>query len=167
MQSLVGTWLLTASLSIEGEISFVANRPDPAGVEDWLYGSSHELLAQATPAGGLILRIERDGNFTERRQGQPQVPWFDAEGVLDTEITTFDGVIRADGRVGYLLLATPIKWAIPKDRLRKTRMRYDDGDTVICDKVEPIDGRLIRTVSVISDALYLERTVLIYCKSGN
>jgi hypothetical protein len=162
MQSLVGTWLLTASLSIDGELPYVGDMPDPAGVENWLYGSSHDLLAHATPAVGLSLRIARDGTFTERRQGQPQVPWFDAEGVLDTEVTTFDGIIRADGRVGYVLLATPTKGAISKDRLRKTRMRYDDGETIICDQLEPIDGRLVRTVSVVSAELYLERTVLIY-----
>ena len=162
MQSLVGTWLLTATLSVDGEIAFSAHPSDLAGIENWLYGNSHELLAQATHADGLSLCIARDGSFTERRQGQPHVPWFDAEGVLDSDVTTFDGVVRADGHAGYLLLATPIKWAIPKDRVRMTRIRYDDGDTTICDKVEPIDKRLVRTISVVSDGLYFERTVLIY-----
>jgi hypothetical protein len=162
MQSLVGTWLLSAVLSIDGELSFAGDRPDAAGVDAWLYGNSHPLLPQATPAEGLTLCIARDGTFIERRHGQLHGSWFDAEGVLDTETTTFDGVVKADGHAGYLLLTTPNKWAIPQDRARKTRVRYDDGDTVICDKVEPIDGRLVRTISVVSDALYFERTVLIY-----
>ena len=162
MQSLVGTWLLNAALTIDGDAPFQGARPDAAGLDVWLYGNSHELLAQAAPADGLNLNIARDGTFNERRHGQPQVPWFDAEGVLDTEVTTFDGVVRADGHAGYLLLTTPPRGAVPQDRLRKTRVRYDDGDTIICDKIEPLESRLIRTISVVSDALFFERIVLIY-----
>src|ERR1043165_1972162 len=106
MQSLVGTWLLTAALSIDGEIPFQSERPDAAGLDAWVYGNNHERLAQAIPAEGLNLNIARDGTFTERRYGQPQIAWFDAEGVLDTEVTTFDGVVRADGHAGYLLPTT-------------------------------------------------------------
>ena len=167
IQPLVGVWLLTASFCDEAEMPYLSNnRRDPHGVDNWLYGSSHEQLTRAMPAEGLTLHIESDSTFTERRHGQPNVPWFDAEGVLDTDVTPFDGLVRMEGRTGYLLLATPIRWAIPRDRVRKTRIRYEDGDTTICDKVELVDGRLVRTVSVVTDELYLERNVLVYRRSG-
>ena len=41
-------------------------------------------------------------------------------------------------------------------------LRYDDGDTKICDRISLHEHNLIRTVNTVTDELYLDRTILVY-----
>lgn len=157
-----GTWLLTAAISTNGAIPIVDGETEEGAVDAWLYGSSHDMLGQTTPAHGLTLSIAADGSFAEEKTSTPALTWFDSEGVLDARVTPFDGVIHTEGSIGYLLLREPISWATPSDPLRATRVRYDDGDMIICDKLELVGEALVRTMSVVTDELYLDRTVLVY-----
>lgn len=160
--SMIGIWVLISSLTVESDIPFVGQEPETDGVNTWLYGNSNELLGQASPTPGLTLRIEPNGVFSEERTDNLKLSWFDEEGVLTETVAPFGGIVNTEGALSYLVLAAPISWATPIEPLRKARVRYDDNDTVICDKLEVIDGQLIRTMSVVTDELYLNRTVLIY-----
>ncbi len=160
--SIAGVWHLSAWLSANGQVPFVGDQPAANGVDNWLYGNSNELVAQTKPIQGLTLRINSDGSFTEERTEDLILPWFDREGVLDENVTPFSGVTKKEGEVSYLLLTSPVTWAIPTGAGRVGRIRYDDGDTIICDKLELLDRRLVRTTNVVTDELYLERVILIY-----
>ena len=41
-------------------------------------------------------------------------------------------------------------------------LRYDDGYTMIAEWLERSDNRLVRTVNVVTDELYLDRIVMVY-----
>jgi hypothetical protein len=164
---LVATWTLVKSFSTTVEILFEAEFPDrdvSEQIDDWLYGNSYNLRDDAKLTTGLTLKIDANGAFSEENIGNPQISWFDREGVLDDKVVTFSGIIKTEDRIGYLNLeqseAKTISNTVPM-----ARVRYDDGDTIICDKVEVIDKSLVRTISVVTDELYLDRTMLIYEKS--
>jgi hypothetical protein len=153
--SINGTWILSGTFALNSEIPIIGDEPKPNGVEEWLEGNSLETLAQLTPADGLKLTISSDGTFTEERVGAPQITWYDSEGVLESNVNPFNGAIQeAEGK--FYLIADDIE---PTGNLR-----YDDGDTKIADSLTVIDGDLIRTVSVVTDELYLDRILLRYKK---
>jgi len=164
---LVATWISAKSISTTAEILYKEEFPDrdaPVEIDDWLYGNSYNLLEAAEVTTGLKLKIEAGGAFSEENIGNPQISWFDREGVLDDKVTTYSGVIKIEDGIAYLHLENPKARTIPNSDLRRARVRYSDGDTIICDKVEIIDKSLVRTISVVTDELYLNRTMLIYEK---
>jgi hypothetical protein len=131
-------------------------------VSDWLNGFDASLVATAKATSGMTLSIAADGTFTERVSGKPDVYWFDEEGVL-ADVTPFDGLIVHNVQGSYLRPLNIAKWAIPVDgRYGLAVLRYDDGDTKISDCVRSSDGRLIRTINVVTDELYLDRIVIVY-----
>lgn len=162
----IGTWQLIATARSDSEIAFIGEEPDPAGVADWLNGRS---AAGATvPAAGLLLEIQPNGRFTERRTGTPAVDWFDAEGVLADKPSPFDGTVLQSGLTAYLRPDDIASWARPEDgRYAPAVLRYDDGDTKIADSVTRDGPNLLRTVNVVTDELYLTRVVLVYAPAGS
>ena len=159
-QSFLGVWNLAGAFSINGELDIDPETEEgKAELADWLFGHSHDDLDLLTDASGLQLTIHNNATFTERKTADPQVTWFDAEGVQDDDVVPFDGVYTIRDGKAYLTLAEPPEWATSADR---KRIRYDDGDTVVCDSLEIVGGNLIRTISVTSDGAYLDRVVLQY-----
>ena len=159
-QAFLGVWNLAGSFSVSGELDTDPETDEgKTALSEWLHGNSFEDLDQFSPASGLQLTIHNNATFTERKTADPEVMWFDSEGVQDDDVVPFDGVYTVRGGKAYLTLAEPPEWATSADR---TRIRYDDGDTVICDSLEIKDGDLIRTVSVTSEGAYLDRVVLQY-----
>lgn len=158
-----GEWRLVRSASIKSEIEFVNDEPHPNGVSDWLNGFDESLVDRASPTSGLTLSISPKGSFTERLSGKPNVYWFDNEGVLQTEVAPFDGVVVGCGQEAYLRPAEIAKWATPEDgEYGRALLRYDDGDTKIADRIRTMGDRLVRVVNIVTDDLYLDRVVIVY-----
>ncbi len=166
IELLVGTWLLTGSISLNSQIKFIDDEPDPNGVENWLNGNSNNLIAQVAATEGLTLTISSDGKFFEAITGTPKVYWFDFEGVLQSEVIPFNGHLSFYDSKAFLLLDEPISWAVPSDEVNKKKLRYDDGDTKIADSIELQGSQLIRTISVVTDELYLDRVIIVYKKAN-
>ncbi|MFK7804710.1 MAG: hypothetical protein AB8G95_23945 [Anaerolineae bacterium] len=163
-ESITGTWTLVGSISINGEIAFVGNEPDPNGIEDWLAGAGKELLEEIASTSGLTLKINADGTFTETKDGDPDITWFDQEGVLMSDIVPFNGFVKTNELGSFLQPETIPSWATPADEYNVIP-RYDDGDTVISDHIYLNAGSLVRTVNGVTDGLYLDRVVIVYTKS--
>lgn len=162
-----GIWTLVAVAQTERQATLIGEETDQADLYAWL-NARDDALADATgPASGLELRIDVDDGFAERRTGTPVVPWFDAEGVLADEVLPFAGALLHAPGGAYLRPAEIASWAIPVDgRHGPAVLRYDDGDTKIADGVHRLDDRLVRTVNVVTDELYLTRIVLVYARAA-
>ncbi len=158
----VGTWALIGSFSIGSEIEFIDEEPDPNGVKNWLNGKSYKSIEQIERTEGLTLNITFDGKFAEEKTGNPNVQWFDVEGVLESEVIPFNGSLKISESNVYLIPNEILRSEITSDLTNKTNLRYDDGDTKISDFIEVRDDSLIRTVNVVTDELYLDRTVIVY-----
>lgn len=159
--TVVGTWLLAAAISINSEVD-LTETATAGGIDAWLYGSSNHLLNQAQPLEGLKLTIGADATFAEVKTHALNLAWYDREGVLDEQVTPFDGIVTIEGNLMYLHPEAPIAGALSEAEVRNARVRYDDGDTIICDQIERVNDMLVRTMSVVTDELYLDRTILIY-----
>jgi hypothetical protein len=160
--AIVGIWQLVATLALHDELPLFDDIPPRlVAIDEWLYGNSHELIRQATPIAGLQLQLNADATFTETKTQDLDLEWYDVEGVSAPSVIPFDGVIRADDDHLYL---HPDTESTLEDPVRSYRVRYDDGDTTICDRAELVQDRLVRTMSVVTDELYLDRSILIYQK---
>ena len=162
----VGRWALISSASINSEISFIGEDPDPNGVNDWLNGDAIDLVDGSDPTTGLLLQIEQDGSFSEQKTGNPKVYWFDSEGVLTNDVEPFDGRLQSNESNVFLRPSEIPSWAIPVEgKHGRAILRLDDGDTKISDRLDVIGDRLIRSVNVVTDELYLDRIVIVYSRS--
>ncbi|MGF1493796.1 MAG: hypothetical protein ACFBSC_15350 [Microcoleaceae cyanobacterium] len=161
ISKLAGTWMLTGTASIDPDkvlqVEFTEGKKDSQGVENWLSGKGHELLDRLEPTEGLSLAITLNKKFTEKKLGfdTPNVRWFGEDGVLAPEVIPF---------VGYLNIQDSRVFLLTKDS-KDEKLRYDDGDTKIVDSVERGGQELIRTVSVVTDELYLDRVLMVYRKA--
>ena len=160
---MIGEWHLVGSGSASSEIAFINETdPDPNGVSEWLNGFDEALVEAAQPTSGLKLAIAPGGSFAEEASGQPDVNWFDEEGV-QSDVLPFGGTIVESGEVSYFLPVSIPNWATPTDGKYGTAvLRYDDGDTKIANNIRIRTGKLVRTVNVVTDELYLDRVVIIY-----
>ena len=163
MESIIGTWLLIGSVSINSEVSFVGEEADPNGVKDWLNGEGEELIEEIISTSGLTLKVGADGTFTETKDGDPKVYWFSDEGVLESEVVPFNGVVKTNGAGSFLQPEEIPSWATPTDEYGIV-LRYDDGDTKISDQIYIAGENLVRTINVVTDELYLDRIVIVYKK---
>lgn len=164
MNEYLGTWQLQASASTESEIEFV--EPQFDAEFECLSLSGIDLLETANPATGLVLEITDAMEFTQNVTGNPEVTWYDVEGVLQRNVSPFDGKCftpRPDGRL-YLISNDRAKWATPKDEAKLPYFRHDDSDTVICDFVELHGPDLLRTMNVLTDGHYLSHTLMKFAK---
>ena len=73
METIIGTWVLIGSISINSEIAFIGEEPDLDGVKNWLNESGKELIEDVKGTEGLKLVIAPDGRFKEIREGNPDV----------------------------------------------------------------------------------------------
>lgn len=162
--SAVGVWLLTAATATNDEVD-LDGLPAEDQIDEWLYSTGYDLIDEAEPIAGLKLTIHADSTFTEEKTGLLNLPWYDREGVLDEAVTPFSGIVKIEGNVMYLHLDEPISWASPEDAIREVRVRYDDGDTIICDRIQIVSHQLVRTMSVGTDELYLDKVLLVYQKT--
>ena len=81
---------------------------------------------------------------------------------MQSEVTPFQGYLSFHKTSIYFLPINLPSWAMPVDRESSIKLRYDDGDTKISDCIERQNERLIRTVSVVTDELYLDRVIIVY-----
>ncbi|ABC29949.1 hypothetical protein HCH_03186 [Hahella chejuensis KCTC 2396] len=163
IESFVGTWLLVSSISVSSEIAQEPGAVRHDKIKSGLRGAGQELIEKAKPTSGLALTIDDNGEFKEEKEGEPQVKWFDTDGVLTPKVVPFSGVVRAN-KSGVFLQADDIpSWAAPTDRY-SVILRFDDGDTTISDQIYLIDDKLVRTVNVVTDEAYLDRTVIVYSR---
>ena len=162
LTSLVGSWVLIGSVAINSEVAFIGEETDPNGVRDWLNGRAGELVGQAETVKGLTLTIADNGAFTEVKTGNPNITWYDQEGVLESEVEPFNGTVVLKGEGAFLVAEEIPNWAQPTVNDDGVALRYDDGDTIIAEWLERIDNRLVRTVNVVTDELYLDRIVMVY-----
>ncbi len=160
----IGIWQLDGSFNSFGQFEILEDIEEYRRIyEQWLRGEDYENLENLTKADGLRLEINADGTFTETKTSDPQIEWFDEEGVSESRITPFDGIYKIFDERAFLTLETPSTLSDTDDA---ERIRYDDGDTKICDSLRLIDEYLIRTVSVITDELYTTRVLMRYLKSS-
>jgi hypothetical protein len=158
----LGQWVLVGSISVNSEISFIAEEPDPNGVADWLNGFDASLRDLIKPTTGLRLEIRPDARFTEVMNDKPEMHWFDAEGVLD-DVAAFDGSFVETEQGLYLRPDEISEWAMPTEgQYGQAVLRLDDGDTKISDNLRLSDDYLLRTVNVVTDELYLDRILIVY-----
>lgn len=161
--SVAGRWALVGSASTNDEIAFADDEPDPNGVSDWLNGHGDDLEASIKPTSGLELTISEDGRFSEALVDQPEVCWFDIEGVLCNDVVPFNGALISDNALFYLQPDGIPRWSVhTQNRYGKALLRYDDGDTKICDSLCLKGDRLLRTVNIVTDELCTDRVLIAY-----
>ncbi|WP_435234818.1 hypothetical protein ACR30L_13755 [Psychromonas sp. PT13] len=166
IDSIVGVWLLIGSVSINSEINFIGEEPDPKGVTDWLNDSGEELIDKIQATSGLTLSVSADRTFTEVKQGSPSIYWFSDEGVLESEVIPFNGVVKTNEYGAFLQPEDIPSWATPTNNYGVI-LRYDDGDTKISDHIYIREDKLVRTINVVTDELYLDRIVVVYENYGD
>lgn len=168
IETFVGTWHLTASTTINSEISFVGEEPDPNGVNNWLKGNGQELIEKAETTSGLSLKISSNGSFIEEKNADTKVDRFDGEGVLSLDAFTLTGTLKSNSYGVFLEQSSIPSWANSSTSAPEKYdafVRFDDGDTKISDSIEIQGNTLIRTVNVVTDELYLMRVVYLYTRN--
>ncbi len=129
-------------------------------VRMWLAGEVLDAEPALEPASGLTLDVAGDLTFTER--GAADVEWFCVEGVLEPRAVPFDGRIVTTPAGAHLLPHEPVPGAEASEEDEGVRLRMDDGDTKIADTVELTGERLRRTMSVVTDEMYVCRLLFEY-----
>ncbi len=163
-KNLIGKWNLTGTHSETGEMKIIDDEAKyRSSYFKWLQSDDLSKLSEIEETSGLQLSINEDKTFTEEKTGNPEIEWFDFEGVLDNEMTPFDGELFSLGKRSFLHLG---KNKSSINQTNSPQIRYSDGDTIICDNIQIIDGDLIRIVSVLTDELYTNRTILRYEKAS-
>lgn len=153
-------WELVGSTFSETEINFIEPSFDAEFAE--LSISASILLPEIKKTSGLRLQITNNKRFSQFLYGAPDVMWFDVEGVLEDEVTPFDGSCSEIDQRLYLIADERPKWAASKDIKKQRFFRYDDSDTVICDFVELIENQLLRTLSVLTDGRYKSLILMLF-----
>lgn len=156
----VGSWRLAAVA--ERSLELDADGDDPQAIPAWLAtGVEGDPREGSEPADGLTLVIDAEGGFSERVDGDPDLPWFGSDGRSTDGVVPFDGHVLSNAHGYYLVPADMPAVATPTDVL-DTLLRYDDGETMISERIQVIDGLLVRSINVARDGRHLERTVLVY-----
>ena len=160
MDDFVGTWALVAYAFSRGDDFPIGNPPNRLALASHLLGREAGPLA---PASGRSLTVAPDGRVTQTETDACTGYVYDAEGVETTTGGAFDGVLRPLGDCAYLHATMTPTWATPAGRwLEPLMVRYDDGDTVICDWLMRDGDALLRTISVATDEAYPSRATLRY-----
>ncbi|NJN00069.1 MAG: hypothetical protein HC800_25630 [Phormidesmis sp. RL_2_1] len=155
MVRMLGVWELSRYSHVVSEIW-----PDDDGTEmdAWLLGAHEPELNSGQEQRGLHLTV-RDGAFTETVKDFAAL-MFDQEGVQVNDYQPMSGQIVQVNAIGFLMPfgTSALKGQTP----RGCFLRYDDGDTKVCDTIRLIGDRLVRQLSVVTDELYLDRMTLVY-----
>ena len=165
----IGVWQLSeyAALLDNKIVEFQGDDVKPGVVEAWLYAVTDEGVSKLAPQAGLELTIRADGSFAERAINEGvHFDWFDSEGIAVDSPTPLEGTLTTiAGRDGFFVHQQRIpSWmnqlrAMPDHR---DALRFDDGDTIICDLVRPAGDSLLRVISIVGDGIYLNRIVARY-----
>jgi hypothetical protein len=162
VNNFTGIWYLNGSFEENGKFEPVEDIEEYRRTyEHWLRGEDYANLENLTEVEGLRLEIEDAKIFSETKTGKPQIEWFDEEGVSVSNFKPFNGVYKIFDERAFLTLKEPSSLSFTLD---PERIRYDDGDTKICDSLRIVNENLIRTISVITDELYTNRIILSYRK---
>ena len=155
MEALTGTWRLTSWSAVW---AYEFDGPP----EEFLYQDPAIALPRTDDAGevrGSILAIGADGGFSQSGECDRPILTYDEEGVQVGGVAEFGGIVREDGERGYLLRR---EVRSPAARTAPTRLRWDDGDTRVCDSIRVLGSRLVRAICVVTDECYGDRVVLVY-----
>jgi hypothetical protein len=165
IENFVGTWKLSAYSRDESVAELGDDGPDYEAIANWVNDCSPKTIKEMKDVTGLVLTITKEGLFSELLNGNPDVEWFDKNGILCANVQTFDGVVDSSKSKTSLIADGVSSWDLPDDDLYEAKCRYDDGDTLICDYIQKVDGYIVRTVNVVSDEEHLYRNTFIYSRS--
>lgn len=158
LDDFLGKWKLVASAHERGE----ADLEDADSVAQWLEERPVFSPAQLEPDEGFILTIYEDASFQEQALSHPSAQYFDGEGVLLMDgDEPFIGLLLGEGPRLYPVLYSLSEGDTPRPRC-DALLRYNDGDTIICDWFERVNEQLVRVQSVVTDELYFDRTTMVY-----
>lgn len=158
-----GSWRLEAYAFVE-EMIYGA-QPERGAQDNWLFAQGNEGIADLKKQTGMELSIQADGSFSELKTDRKvSVVWYDSEGVEVAAPEATKGRLKAiKGHNGYFLHPSDAPSWMPRSRESdQDALRYDDGDTLICDIVRPEGDKLIRVMSAITDGMYLSRVLARY-----
>ncbi len=167
INSYLGKWELNAYLRTESVAELSDDGPDYIAINNWVSDNSVSDIEKMSGVKGLTLEINENGDFEEIKTGVPEIEWFNSEGILDETIKTFDGLVSFNESSASLLPSDVPEWAIPNEDAYRVICRYDDGDTLISDLINVIDGKLFRTINTVSDEEHLYRSTLKYVRSAS
>src|SRR5262245_21260833 len=122
--------------------------------EEFLHQDPADPNLAASESGevrGVTLTIQPSGEFTQAGQANAAVLTYDEQGVQVAGVALFSGTVRQEGDRWLLLCPELPRWATPKDPLAAQRLRWDDGDTKVCDSLQLVGEQLIRSLCVVTD----------------
>ena len=164
LDAIVGAWRLAAYGFARDEWLPTDARANRLGIAGHLLGGGDAPLRAAS---GLSLTIGPRGRFSQTDTDAFDGYVYDGEGVETTRGGSFAGSLQPVGTRAYLLADGVPRNAAPAGRWLETLLlRYDDGDTIVCDWVEPRGEELLRVISVVTDQLYPSRATLRYRREG-
>lgn len=152
MSSLQGAWRLHSAAQVSADVDL--KQDSEPQLQAWLQGEGGPQPEAFQPLSGLLLTLEADGTYREVAEQPVPISWYDEEGVLEAEARPFSGTWQESG--GKL-------WLLTADSTSPT-LRYDDGDTQVADALSLVGGHLLRSMSTVTDGLYLDRILLRYAR---
>lgn len=166
MNELEGEWQLVAYQHRTDEIEYDDGDDGPrvAEIRAWLQGAeiTRALLEAAPRRTGLQLMMQ-SGAFRESVENFSEL-MFDESGVQVNDYQPMSGKLATLNSVAFLVPEGVADYAKPEPAGDMV-VRYDDGDTIVCDALRIVDGMLVRQTSVVTDEIYLERMLLVYRRS--
>lgn len=82
-----GIWYLEGYFNSSGQFEILADIEEYRRIyEKWLRDENYKNLENLTKTEGLRLEIKSDGTFTEMSEGNPQIEWFDEEGIWSAKL---------------------------------------------------------------------------------
>jgi hypothetical protein len=161
-----GRWKLAGYQYVNDELELNNKVADQLKAEQWLKGEFKLDSIKLKVVSGSELTVKDAKYFDKLMVEKPQVLMYDLEGVETDEFPVMDGQLHTN-QAGDIMYCRPNK--MPKiDNFTYPNcsiiVRYDDGDTVICESFQVKNNKLYRITSVITDELYLSRSILEYEK---
>ncbi|QEG38931.1 hypothetical protein [Roseimaritima ulvae] len=168
MNELEGEWELVGYFHKTDEIEY-DDADDGSNVTEiraWLQGAepTNASLEAAQPRAGLQLAIQR-GAFRESVENFSEL-MFDVSGVQVNDYQPMSGQLATINSVAFLVPEGVPEFA-RTEPAEDIVVRYDDGDTLVCDSMRIVDGMLVRQTSVVTDEIYLERMLLMYRRADD
>ena len=163
MKNYIGSWNLYGYKIIYKQLVEETTTLRKDKVKNWLLEEATFLDQDIKLVSGSRLIIKNNGFFEEESKERIKFHWYDDEGILQQYISPFSGnYYHHDSRL-YLFSNKKLgNWQKSKEEWAKMKVRYDDGDTKICDFLKLNDNYLVRTVNAITDELYFDRLSILY-----
>lgn len=166
MSDFDGNWELTRYGSDTAEIAYddTDDGPRETEIRAWLIGNEVSMIGNSLPQTGLRITIEQ--NRFEESVFRFDELMFDVDGVQVNDYQPMSGNLSISERVAFMAPDESDKPA-SLDGTGAKAVRYDDGDTKVCDTLRLSGQMLVRQTSVVTDEIYLERMLLIYRRIGD